>query len=63
MTDTIAIIGIIAGSIILICGKKKGNSNIFKLIGRLVILISLGIVAPDFIEGFKEGFKNAIASL
>ncbi len=41
------------------CRKKKQNSKVFKLIGGLVILISLGVVAPDFIEGFKQGWMSA----
>jgi hypothetical protein len=60
MLDIIGILGIISGVILLIIGIKKPNLKPLKIFGILIIIImSLVIVAPDFIKGFKEGWNAA----
>lgn len=59
MTDILLIVGVILGVVFLIIGIKKVKFKFFKLIGIVLILVSLIYVAPDFIRGFKEGFAAA----
>jgi hypothetical protein len=60
MTDILLIAGALLGVVFLIIGIQKVKFKLFKLIGIVLILVSLIFIAPDFIRGFKEGFAAAI---
>lgn len=56
LVDIIAISGVIIGAILIYLNKKKPTMKHLKKVGILIIIISLLIGLPDFLEGFQEGY-------
>jgi hypothetical protein len=56
--DIMVLIGLGLGIILILLGMKLKNVKALKVVGILMIIISLIIAAPDIISGFVDGFKN-----
>lgn len=55
MKDIIISLGLIIGVVMLIVGKKTKKYKYVNTIGKVIILVCLGMVVPDFIRGFIDG--------
>ena len=60
--DIILIFGIIIGAILIKISKKRPTIKGLNKIGILLIIISIVMGLPDFLEGFHEGY-NASSSI
>ncbi|MCW6108914.1 hypothetical protein [Clostridium sporogenes] len=55
MKDIIIILALIIGVVMLIAGKKTQKYKYVNTIGKVIILVCLGMAVPDFIRGFIDG--------
>ncbi|APF28113.1 putative membrane protein [Clostridium sporogenes] len=55
MKDIIISLGLIICVVMLIVGKKTKKYKYVNTIGKVIILVCLGMAIPDFIRGFIDG--------
>ncbi len=58
MLDIISIIGIVIGLFLWFIGRKKEDYKMLQTIGLIILAVSIVVVIPNFLKGFREGFMN-----
>lgn len=56
--DIISIMGIVIGLLLWFIGRKKEDYKMIRTIGLIILAISIVVVIPNFLKGFREGFIN-----
>lgn len=59
MEDWISLIGLIAGIILIVAGKKSKIHKYLKITGIVIVLVCVCMSLPSFIEGFIDGYMKA----